>query len=138
MYLEQLIHYKKNHKNIRPQSPVSPETIRWAEQRLNVLFPQELKGLFGELNGDRWLLLSLEEMVEDTLRIRAALRDGGEESDDMLLIGANGCGDYYAYTIEEGRVLPTEIIRWEHECNQRTVVAHSLQELIDQYYQGNI
>lgn len=83
-------------------------------------------------------MLSVKQIIEDNLLVRKTLSESYEGLDELLFIGGNGCGDYYSYSILDGQISSTEIVRWEHEDNTKIVVAHSLQEMIDRYYNNEI
>ena len=138
MYIEKIRRYMKENNFINPQPPVELSMIAEAESKLGVGFPDELKKMLSEMNGDKWLLWSVEQIVDDNMQIREYLADCYEGINELLFIAGNGCGDYYAYSIQNGQILTTEMIIWEHEDNSKTFVAHSLLEMIDRYYNSEI
>lgn len=138
MYIEQIRIYMNDNEFIKPNPPADLKMITNAENRLNVMFPNELAELLLEMDGDNCLLLSVKQIIEDNLLVREALSDCYEGLDKLLFIGGNGCGDYYSYSIMDGQIKSTEIVRWEHEYNSMIVVANSLKEMIDKYYNDEI
>lgn len=138
MYIEQIRKLMNDNEYIKPNSPSDIKMITNAENMLNVTFPNELKELLLEMDGDNLLLLSVKQIIEDNIMVREALSEFYEGLDELLFIGGNGCGDYYSYSIPDGQIKSTEIVRWEHEDNTKIVVAHSLKELIDRYYNNEI
>ncbi len=138
MYIEQIRLYMNDNEYIKPHPPADLRMITNAENRLNVTFPNELKELLLEMDGDNLLLLSVKQIIEDNLLVRETLSEFYEGLDELLFIGGNGCGDYYCYSIIDGQIKSTEIVRWEHEDNTKIVVAHSLKEMIDRYYNNEI
>jgi cell wall assembly regulator SMI1 len=138
MYIEQIRIYMDDNEYINPHPPADLKMITNAENRLNVTFPNELKELLLEMDGDNWLLLSVKQIIEDNLLVRETLSEFYEGLDELLFIGGNGCGDYYSYSIQDGQIKSTEIVRWEHEDNTKIVVAYSLKEMIDRYYNNEI
>ena len=138
MYIEQIRKYMNDNEVIKPNPPADLKMITNAESRLNVMFPNDLTELWLEMDGDNCLLLSVKQIIEDNLLVRETLSDCYEGLDELLFIGGNGCGDYYSYSIMDGKIKSTEIVRWEHEDNSRIVVANSLKEMIDKYYNDEI
>jgi hypothetical protein len=138
MYIEQIRKYMNDNKYINPHPPADLKMITNAENRLSVIFPNELKELLLEMDGDNWLLLSVKQIIEDNLQVREALSECYEGLNEILFIGGNGCGDYYSYSILDGQINSTEIVKWEHEDNSKMVVAYSLKEMIDKYYNDEI
>ena len=65
MYRELLTPYLKEYTYAVLQEPCSEETIRETEKAVGLPFPEELKTLLRETNGDRWLLLSADEIAEN-------------------------------------------------------------------------
>ena len=67
MYLELVNCYRTTRKygeDIKPRPPVSEAQIAGAEERLCTRFPQELRAMMLEMDGDCDFLLSLEEIIE--------------------------------------------------------------------------
>lgn len=137
MYIELVRSYMQDNKYIRPQSPATEEEICDAENKLNVSFPNTLRTLLSEMNGDRYLFYSAEDIVKTNLSSRSAFVEFADLS-CYLFIAGNGCGDYYCYRIDNGIVQPSPIYIWEHESFQAKVVAANLEEMIHLYYQDKI
>jgi len=133
MWIEQIEIYKNENPFIKINAPSDEKEIKAAEEALGVSFPNELKGLLLELDGDSLLLFSALQIV--TRKALGGLYGGFEEP---LSIGGNGCGDYYAYTITDGITASNEIIRWEHEDNSRVFVASGLAGLIEKYHADQV
>lgn len=138
MYLELITPKMPQNPWIRPQPPATPEQIRQAEEKMGVSFPQELRELLLELNGDRYLLLSAEKIVEYNLSTREGLYECYDGLEDLLFVAANGCGDYYCYKISQGHITDPGLYRWEHEDNETRPVASGLAEMITRYYNDEI
>ena len=138
MWINQINKYKDKNSYIKVNSPSNNEEIVAAQQELNVAFPNELKELLLELNGDSVLLHSLQQIIENTIMTRRELSGCYEGLTQLLFIGGNGCGDYYSYIITDGIIVSNKIIRWEHEDNSRIFVANGLAELIEKYYTDQI
>lgn len=138
MYIEQIRKHMNDNEFIKPHPPANLKIITNAENRLRFMFPNELKELLLEMDGDNCLLLSVKQIIEDNLMVREALSECYQGLDELLFIGGNGCGDYYSYSILDGQIKSTEIVKWEHEDNSKIVVAYSLKEMISKYYNGEI
>lgn len=138
MYLELIQQNIPQNPWIRPQPPATPEQIRWAEQQMRVSFPEELRALLLELNGDRYLLLSAERIVECNRLTREGLSECYDGLENLLFVAENGCGDYYCYKISQGQITDPELYRWDHEDNETRPVASSLAEMITRYYNDEI
>lgn len=137
MYIELVRGYAQNNKYVRPQPPATEKEIRDAENKLAVSFPNDLRTLLLEMNGDRYLCFSAEDIAKNNLLLRSAF----EEFVDLscyLFVAENGCGDYYCYRIEDGIVQSSQIYIWEHESFQEKVVATNLEDMIHLYYQDKI
>ncbi len=116
-------------------------------------FPEELKALLREMNGDRWCLMSAEEIVENVRANRETLLPFFEEEfgteeyldrvDRFIFFATNGCGDHYGYRVgPNGTVEGTTVYIWEHEeigekCCWKEVAAN-LCEFITKYYNDEI
>ena len=137
MYTELVCRYAGNNDFVHPQSPASKNEICAAEEKLNVKFPEELKKLLSEMNGDKFLCLSVSGIIENNLDLRSAYKDFVDLS-NFLFVAENGCGDYYGYHIENGMVLSSPIYIWEHESFKNKAVADNLEEMIKLYYQDKI
>lgn len=138
MYQEIILQYSADNPYMLPQPPSEMGQIHFAEEQLKISFPEELWQLLMELNGDRWLLLSVEEIAETNLWVRKGLGECYDGLDQLLFVARNGCGDYYGYRIVDGIVYAEEIVFWEHETNESKVVAGSLAEMITLYYTDRI
>ncbi len=138
MYKELLVPYQTDNSFMKPQPPATSRQILEAENVLGVSFPEELRQLLLEMNGDKWLFLSIKEIITDNLMLWEELSEIYENIREFLMIGTNGCGDYYAYKISEGKIIDTQLVRWEHEDNSSCFVATDLKELIRRYYENEI
>lgn len=138
MWLELIRKHMSNNKFIVPKCGANLSEIQNAEKKLGVLFPQELKDLLLAVNGDQCLLLSIDQIIEDNNLIRENLSECYEGLDELLFIAGNGCGDYYAYIIHDGKISTNQIVCWEHEINECVLVATGLVEMIEKYYSGQI
>lgn len=138
MFRELIENEAENNKYIKPQKGASPAEIKSAEKKLRISFPNELKTLLTEMNGDKYLFFSAEEIAERNTEVRDILGECYEDLDKLLFFACNGCGDYYSYVISDGSIKETEIIRWEHETNERIPVANSLTEVIEKYFSDKI
>lgn len=142
MYIELLKHYAANIDSLKIQPAAAKNAIHKAEVKLNILFPNELKELLSETNGDNFLLLPLESIIKDNLDFHSMNTEiiGPELFDfsKFLFFATNGCGDYYGYKIDNSKIESTSIFVFEHEEYIARVVAADIAELIKLYYQDQI
>ncbi|MBR3966071.1 MAG: SMI1/KNR4 family protein [Clostridia bacterium] len=64
MYRELIEKLIVGHNWAKLQEPCSEREIKEAEDYIGFEFPEELKDLLRETNGDHWFLLSAEEIVD--------------------------------------------------------------------------
>ena len=108
-------------------------------------FPEELKALLRETNGDHWFLLSGEELsshVKGNREIFPEYLDPDEFEEKVnrfIFFATNGCGDYYCYRVlENGETDTSAIYIWEHELFEVREVAKDITDLIIKYYNGEV
>ena len=65
MYRELVLELSKGNEWVKVQPPCSEVVISEAEKVVGYSFPEELKNLLREMNGDKWLFLSAEEIIEN-------------------------------------------------------------------------
>lgn len=145
MYRELIAEFTKNHNWAKLQKPCSEEEIAKAEEYVGYPFPEELKALLRETNGDRWLLLSLQEIIENVQRNRNIMAEYFEPDeflekvDRHIFFATNGCGDYYCYRVlPNGKTDTSAIYIWEHELFETRVVATDISDLITKYYSDKV
>lgn len=66
MYKELVSELTRENRWVKIQPPCSENAINNAEKEAGYAFPGELRALLLEMNGDSYLLLSVEEIVEQT------------------------------------------------------------------------
>lgn len=153
MYKELIGKLSSGNKWVKIQPPCPKSEISYAEKVVGHPFPKALVDLLLEMNGDRWCLLSSQEIVENVNRNKETWLPLFEEDcskeeyldrvDRFIFFATNGCGDYYCYRVQpDGIVDETTIYVWEHEeigegCCWRAV-ASGMTEFITRYYQGEI
>lgn len=139
MYRERINELAKNVKHAVPGKPATLSEIKEAEEIVGCRFPAELRELLTEMNGDRWLLFSTEEIKDVAQLTREYLSESYEDIDRHIFFGGNGCGDYYCYNImNDGSAENGRICVWEHETNKTSFAASSISELIRRYYNDEI
>lgn len=150
MWIDMVKAHTVDNRYVKPQIGADSAEIASAERRLNVRFPLELRSLLSEMNGDGFLLFSVEQIVQYNLDARLAFKETYTGLEHLLFVAGNGCGDYYAYSISGsipgsnsgevfgGAILSTDMVRWEHEDHSTVPVASSLAELIEKYYTDQI
>ena len=129
----------------RLQEPCSEAEIAAAEQYVGFAFPDELKDLLRETNGDRWLLMSAQGIWEHAKMNREIYpeflepEEFEEKINRHVFFATNGCGDYYCYRVlPNGETDASAIYLWEHELFESRVAARDMAELITKYYNGEI
>lgn len=153
MYKELIGKLSSGNKWVKIQPPCPKSEISYTEKVVGHPFPKALVDLLLEMNGDRWCLLSSQEIVENVNRNKETWLPLFEEDyskeeyldrvDRFIFFATNGCGDYYCYRVQpDGIVDETTIYVWEHEeigegCCWRAV-ASGMTEFITRYYQGEI
>ncbi|MGN1047527.1 MAG: SMI1/KNR4 family protein [Eubacteriales bacterium] len=144
MYRELVFELTHDNKFVEIQPPCPKNEIDDAEKAVGYTFPKELRALLQEMDGDRYLLLSSKEIIEQSKLNREIQKEYSDEEfakelDRFIFFGTNGCGDYYCYHADVyGVIDETAIYIWEHEeyCWKR--VASSMAELITRYYRYEI
>ncbi|MCD8314335.1 MAG: SMI1/KNR4 family protein [Firmicutes bacterium] len=108
-------------------------------------FPDELKALYRETDGDNWFLLSLQQIIDNVEINRKILSkylepdEYSEKVDRYIFFATNGCGDYYCYRVSESGVTDTSAIYiWEHEGFEARYVAKDIKDAIIKYYNDEI
>lgn len=138
MYREAIDHGALKSDWIKVQSPASMDDIIKAENAIGYSFPNDLKQLLLELNGDKYLFLSTAEIIETTTILPKDLSEY-ENITQHIFFATNGCRDYYCYNLDENGVADGEkIYCWDHETNETHIVASSILELIERYYNDEI
>ena len=152
MYRELILDLTKENKWVKIQPPCPDDEIKRAEQIVGYPFPEELRSLLREINGDHYCLLSAEEIIKNVKLNREIWLPLFEEDyskelyvtlvDRFIFFATNGCGDYYCYRVNKNGIPDeTSIYIWEHEslgeeCWRK--VAGNMTEFITKYYQGRI
>ena len=153
MYKELVLKLSQNNEWIQIQPPPCADAqIDLAEKIVGYSFPKELRELLRELNGDKWCLLSAQEIIENVERNREiwlpifeedySREAYSEQVGRFIFFATNGCGDYYCYRVSEGGIPDeTAIYIWEHEylgekCWKK--VAGDMKEFIIRYYNNKI
>ena len=139
MYSELIRRLSQGRSRAEVQPPASPGDVRRAEEAVGHPFPAELRALLSEMNGDKWLLFSAEQIAETAELNREYLRECYEDIERHIFFAGNGCGDCYGYNVgADGSVEEDRIILWLHETNETVPVASSITELITRYYHDEI
>jgi hypothetical protein len=121
----------------QPNHPATEAQIAEAEKKLNVRFPEDLKEMLLEFDGDNDLLFSTKQIIETNLQVREL--GFYMPLDCLLFFGGNGCGDYFGYPItREDGVRDNNVFLWDHEYDNRIWKANSLEDTIKKYYNDEI
>ena len=142
MYRELIDTLIRDHDWAKLQEPCPEQEITQAETYLGYPFPDELKSLLRETNGDRWFLLSTKDILKNTELNRTILAECFDDSEEFqekidrhIFFATNGCGDYYGYRVlPNGETDSTAIYMWEHETFEHHIVASDIADLISKYY----
>ena len=145
MYRELIGKLIDGHNWAMLQEPCPEKEIKKAEKYVGFTFPEELKALLRETNGDHWFLLSADEIVAQVKRNREILAEYlepdefEEKVNRFVYFASNGCGDYYCYRVlENGETDTTAIYIWEHELFEVREVAKNISDLITKYYNDEV
>jgi len=145
MYRELIEKLTKGIQWANVQDPCSEDEIQSAEAYVGCAFPEELKALLRETNGDNWFLLSAERIAEHVKTNREIFPEYlepdefEEKVNRFVFFATNGCGDYYCYRVlENGKTDPSAIYMWEHELYEVREIAKSIAELITKYYNDEV
>ncbi len=145
MYRELLSELIKKSNWAKLQEPCSENDIAEAEKVVGYTFPDELKALLRETNGDHWFLLSAQQIIGIVENNRSILSECFEPDeylekvDRHIFFATNGCGDYYCYRVSEnGEVDTSAIYLWEHEEFETRYVAKDIKDAIIKYYNDEI
>lgn len=145
MYRELLRKLIKKVKWAKLRKPCSENDIEKAERAVGYTFPDELKALYRETDGDNWFLLSLQQIIDNVEINRKILSkylepdEYLEKVDRYIFFATNGCGDYYCYRVSESGVTDTSAIYiWEHEGFEAQYVAKDIKDAIIKYYNDEI
>lgn len=145
MYRELIEEMIRDSRWAKLQPPCPEEKIAEAEQIVGFSFPEELKALLRETDGDNNLLLSAEQILHHVRTNREIWPEYlepdefTEKIDRHIFFASNGCGDYYCYRIlPNGEADTSAIFIWEHEFLEIRPVARNIKELITRYYHDEI
>ena len=145
MYRELIEKLIEGHSWAKLQAPCSEKDITKAEKFVGFSFPEELKALLRETNGDRNFLLSAEEIISNTKNNREIFpefleaEEYEEKVNRFVFFATNGCGDYYCYRVlANGETDASAIYIWEHELFEVREVAKDITDLIIKYYNGEV
>jgi len=144
MYRELILELTQDNEYVKIQPPCLENEIDNAEKVVGYPFPKELRALLRELNGDKYLLLSAKEIVEQAklnkeIQEEYSDEEFAKELDRFIFFATNGCGDYYGYHADSDGVLDeTAIYIWQHEDYCWKQAATNMRELITRYYNDEI
>ena len=145
MYRELIGKLIEGHDWAKLQEPCPEKQIKKAEKYVGFTFPEELKALLRETNGDHWFLLSAEEIISNVKRNREIMAEYFEPDEfeekvnRFVYFASNGCGDYYCYRVLSNDETDTSAIYiWEHELFEIRDVAKDISDLITKYYNNEV
>lgn len=146
MYRELIAGYIAHIASAKLQDPCTEAEIANAEEYVGYPFPEELRALLRETNGDCWLLMSAEQIINKVKLNREILAEAfddivkfNEKVDRHIFFATNGCGDCYCYRVmPSGEVDTTAIYMWDHETFDHYIVAKDIPDLIRKYYNDEV
>lgn len=145
MYRELIGALIEGHHWAKLQEPCSENDIERAETYVGFSFPQELKVLLRETNGDHCFLLSAEQIIHHVKTNREIYPEYlepdefDEKVNRFVPFATNGCGDYYGYRVlENGDTDASCIYIWEHELFEIREAAKDIADLITKYYNNEV
>jgi SMI1-KNR4 cell-wall len=117
--------------------PANPDSIRQAEGRLSIKFPQDLFELLSETNGvispsGTSLIWPVDRITLDNIELRT-FPDFPQlymPFDHLLFFGDDGSGDLYAFRILAGIIRYSDIYEWIHENDSRQWFAGGLRDYL--------
>lgn len=119
------------------KSGVSESDIKFAEEKLEVIFPDQYKELCMLVNNaeiGEWILFPIKDQKnhkktwDDVVRQNKEVRDE-RMSKDLIAIGDDGSGDKLCFKKMNGR-MEDAIYLWNHETLEIDEYASSLKEFI--------
>ncbi|PRY00826.1 SMI1/KNR4 family protein [Allonocardiopsis opalescens] len=117
-------------------APASDAEIDRIERRLGQAVPEDLRELLRQSDGVRaeygsGLVWSVREIIEENTEFRsnADFAELYRPFDRLMLIGDNGGGDRFGYA--RGPAERPDVFAWDHETDERTCVARSLQDYLE-------
>ena len=145
MYREMIKKLTADKQWANVQEPCPEEEIRIAEEYVGFTFPEELKALLRETNGDNWLFLSAERIISHVKENREIFPEYldpdefEEKVNRFVFFATNGCGDYYCYRVlPSGETDTSAIYIWQHELFEISEVAKDITDLITKYYNDKV
>ena len=145
MYREMIEALTEGNKWVKLQAPCPENRITEAEEYVGFVFPQELKALLRETDGDRYFLLSAEEITDNVKTNREIFPEYlepdefEEKINRFIFFATNGCGDYYCYRVlPNGETDGSAVYIWEHELFEIRKVAENIADLITKYYKDEV
>lgn len=136
MWKEFLTELAASSNNVRMNPPAARNDVLEVENKLDLIFPQRLKNLLSEFNGDNYFILSTKEIIEVNTNLRKLTCY--MPLNCLLFIAGNGCGDYFGYAITGEGINDSQIYMWDHESDNRVYIADGLKDLIEKYYTDQI
>lgn len=127
--------------------PVDPEALADAEERLGLIFPEDLRSLLYETDGIGGTgrgepVWPVERIAEENLLLRSAgstpaLPDGAD--DDLLFFGDVGEGQLLAYELDSGgEISDPDVFVWQRGVGEAVWIASDLQSLLDDWVRGEL
>jgi hypothetical protein len=127
--------------------PVDPDALADAEERLGLMFPDDLRSLLHESDGINGAgkgepVWPVERIAAENVLLRSAgstpaLPDGAD--DDLLFFGDAGDGRLFAYELDSGgEVADPDVFLWQPGLGEAVWIASDLQSLLDDWVRGEL
>lgn len=114
--------------------PATKDDIASVKSKLGVYLPEDLYNFYSETDGDDCAIFSVTRLISENQDLRRMAEGVYMPLDCFLFFGDNGCGDYFGYPIIGGETEEQRIYMWNHDTDERILVAQTLEELINLYY----
>ncbi|MCP9762885.1 SMI1/KNR4 family protein [Lacihabitans soyangensis] len=142
-------------KSFEFYNSVNSETILKFHRTFSFDLPNELKDLLNQTNGIGellkinnkpspihigFLIYQLEEIIEVNLNMRNNLdfQDLYMPFDCLFFISNAGNGDLFGYRVLNNKIKWNEIYCWNHETDERVMVANNLYDFLNRWIKGEI
>jgi cell wall assembly regulator SMI1 len=133
MWKELLLELAKENPYSNPNPPASLDSIKDAEDRLDIKFPEELIQCLLEADGDGDALFSVQRIIDINI-----LMNELSSTNNFLRVMTNGCGDDFGYQVINKEIPVTSIFMWDHELNEFSLIASNLKEIVIKFYHDDI
>ncbi|WP_080967616.1 SMI1/KNR4 family protein [Priestia megaterium] len=123
--------------------PASIEDIEVLEKLFSIQIPKELRSLLYETNGvnDSYgysLIWSIEKIIRENLNLGERLEDIYLPFNNLLFFADARNDDMFGYSISDRSIKQNDIYLWNHENNEQTQIAPSLNDFVEDWISGKL